>query len=106
MTRSYGFGEAEGATVALGETAGTLAAGATETLAVGPTELETDGAGLMFTEAGRIGEPAGVPPGIAELAGAGETDAPGTGVAEARGAGVAPLVNSRVRLLEVVPLCA
>ena len=80
MTRSYGFAEAEGATVALGDAAGTLA--------VGATELETDGAGLTLTEEAGVAEPAGVPLGVAELPGVGEMDVPGTGVADATGAGV------------------
>ena len=90
----------------MGDAAGTLAGGATETPAVGAAELEVIGAGLMVTDKGRIGEPSGVPPGVAELAGVGETDVPGTGVAEATGAGVAPLVTSRLKLLEALFLCA
>jgi hypothetical protein len=94
----FGDAETEEAAVALGDAAGTLAFGA--------IELEAEGAGLTLTAEAGVAEPTGVPLGVAELAGVGETDVPGTGVADATGAGVSPFVTSRVRLLELVPLCA
>jgi hypothetical protein len=67
------------------------------------TELPGEAAGGAL---GALGEPAGLGVGVAEPAGAGETETPGTGVAEAAGMGVWPCVNSRVRLLGVFALRA
>ena len=70
--------------------------------------VDAPAAGLAATvpEAAGAGEIETPGTGVAEAAGPGETDTPGIGVAEAAGTGVAPVSNSRLRLLGLFALRA